>query len=232
MKHLVHGAALGAALMTGTAAAQAPDVIKARGDSAGLFAGLAWSPVSLEFGAASAERQSAVAIHLGYRFLAFGWLCKGKSGLCGALAPLTLTPQVGYGATHVLGMKAPGDSYAFSFIDLPGLTATYPLGRKVRVSLIGRMGTHTAERFENGDVVNYWGSGERTLGIAVEVPLVASGRGLEIALLRMRGTFDSMETLNPQRTSKVIVPVSVSYRATLLQIGWSGPFTGISLPWQ
>jgi hypothetical protein len=214
------------------ALAQAPQGEATRGDSVGLFAGLSGSLVGLEFGGASSDQQKAVAFHLGYRFLPFGWLCNGKSGLCRAIAPLRLTPQLGYGATHVLGMKAPGDAYAFSFIDVPGLSATYPLGKRALLSVIVRRGKHTAERFENGDVVNYWGSGGSTLGIALEIPRVASGRGLEVALLRLRGTFDSVESRNEDRTDKVILLANVSYRALVLQVGWSGPFTGISLPWR
>jgi hypothetical protein len=229
---LMISAVVAVASIAATAPAQPPDPMRARGDTVGIFAGLAWSPVSLEFGGASSERQNAVAIHLGYRFLPFGWLCKGKSGVCGVIAPLRLTPQLGYGATHVLGLKAPGDAYAFSFIDLPGLVTTYPLGDAVLLSLIVRSGKHTAERFQDGDVVNYWGSGGGTLGVALEFPLVASGRGIEVALLRMRGTFDSVESRNEDRSDKVILPANVSYRVLMLQVGWSGPFTGISLPWQ
>ena len=64
------------------------------------------------------------------------------------------------------------------------------------------------------------------------LPLVGSGRGIEFALLRSTGTFDTQETRTPDRSAKVVSSANLPYRAVMYQIGWSGPFTGVSIPWR
>ena len=57
-------------------------------------------------------------------------------------------------------------------------------------------------------------------------------RGIEVVLLTRSGTFDMAETRDRMRNTKSVGTVDIPFRAVALQVGWSGRFSGVSLPWQ
>ena len=201
---------------------------------AGLVAGLMPSRVSASFDQGPSETNGALALFLGARINpAAVWPCRRMDrAWCNALTRFTVTPHLAYGATHARGLNPATDSYAFSFLDLPGFKFSYQLLDKLRLSALIRGGRHTAERFAQGDIVNYWTASGKTVGLGFEIPLVGSGRGIEFAMLRSTGAFDTQETRTPDRSAKVVSSANLPYRAVVFQIGWSGPFTGVSIPWR
>ena len=219
----------------GTAAAAAQQPNDSAGPKiAGLVAGLMPSRVSTSFDQGPAEANGALAIYLGARINpAAVWPCRRmERNWCPVLTRFTVTPHLAYGATHARGLNPATDSYAFSFLDLPGFKFSYEILDKLRFSGLARIGRHTAERFAQDDIVNYWTVSGKTVGLGFEIPIVGSGRGIEFALLRSTGTFDTQETRTPDRSAKVVTAANLQYRAVVFQVGWSGPFTGASLPWR
>jgi len=221
------------AMVAATAGAQQPND-STRPKIAGLVAGLMPSRVSTSFDQGPSEPNGALAIFLGARINpAAVWPCRRMGrAWCHALTRFTVTPHLAYGATHARGLNPATDSYSFSFLDLPGFKFSYQLLDTMRLSVLLRNGRHTAERFAQGDIVNYWTVSGKTVGLGFEIPLVGSGRGIEFALLRSTGTFDTQETRTPDRSAKVVSTANLPYRAIVFQIGWSGPFTGASIPWR
>lgn len=198
----------------------------------GPVAGIAKSWLTVAFSGAGTRTEKGVGLHLGLRFAPIAVFCNARKITgCGGFARLLAIPHFAYAATHLRGMNPATDSYAFSYIDTRGVKIAYPVFDSLRVTATYRMGKRTAERFQDGDVVNYWGPG-RAMGVGIEIPVRASGRGVELTVAWLSGHFNTLEIRNPARTAKVLLPVSVRYRATVIQVGWSGPFTGVSLPWQ
>lgn len=199
----------------------------------GPVAGLAWSPQSVSFGNGPSLDQRGLSMYFGIRLAPLAiWSRCHTSAICRQLGRVLVTGHLAYGATHLRDMDPVSDEYAFSFVDPLGVKVAYPVLDRFRVTAIMRSGRRTAERVVNGEVVNYWGQGGSARGFGFEIPIAESGRGLEVTLLRLSGRFDSVETLNAARTEKLILPADLSYNAIVLQVGWSGPFTGISLPWR
>ena len=195
-------------------------------------AGLAWSPVSVSFDDSRAETEKGLWLHFGLRTSPLALFCgDSPRGICTELAAITITPHIAYGATHLRGMNPDTDPFAYSTIDPQSIQISYAVTKRVRPMFLFRHGRTSAELFENGDFVNYWGSAT-SWGFGFEVPMTPKGRGLEVALLRRVGSFDTKETRDAEHNVKVIGPATKSFRAVAFQIGWSGPFTGVSLPWQ
>ncbi len=195
-------------------------------------AGVAWSPVSVSFDDARAQTEKGLWVHFGVRMSPFAVVCgDAPSGFCSELSAITVTPHVAYGATHLRGMNPESDPFAFSTTDAQSIQVSYELTKRIRPLFVMRRGRSTAELFENGDYVNYWGSATNT-GFGFEVPITPRGRGLEITFLHSVGAFDTKETRDRAQKVKTIGPANKSFRAVALQVGWSGPFSGVSLPWQ
>jgi hypothetical protein len=188
--------------------------------------------MSVAFDGGRAERNSGVALHFGARLTPPPWLCdSSRSVACRAVRRLQVTPHVAIAATHLRGLNPATDRYAFSYVDKFGLKAAYPVRPRFRLTAILRTGARAAELSENNDVVNYWGAGS-TIGGGLEIPLTGEGRGVELAVVRTTGRFDQREIRNAVLGEKEIQPADLPFRAVAIQIGWSGPFTGITPPWR
>lgn len=176
----------------------------------GLHAGLAFGGADVSFGDAPGET------HMAWR-VDFGWRWKWKA--------IAITPKAGLISTHLRGMDPIGDSFAYANVDVALRVTALPRWR-IRPYAEVRRGTHTAERLDaNADVLNYSGTGT-AFGAGLEIPLTPQGRGLEIGFNMARGRYDDIEL---RRTH---TPADLRSRSVSLFVGWSGRFTGISLPWQ
>lgn len=214
-----------------------PEGLRAQGEPLpvqfGPVAGIAWSPQSVSFDNGPSLDQRGLSVHFGLRLAPLAiWSGCHTNALCRELGRVLVTGHLAYGATHLRGMDPVSDEFAFSFVDPLGIKLAYPVLDRLRLTAIMRSGRRTAERVVDGEVVNYWGQGGTARGFGIEIPIAKSGRGLEVTLLRLAGRFDSVETLNADRTEKLVLPADLAYNAIVLQVGWSGPFTGISLPWR
>lgn len=225
----------------GAAAAQsvpAPDAASAMPSSwqrrldATLVAGAFVRPVSLQLDGLDRKNATGLYGEFGVRTAPVAVLCGARPGAtCRALSRITVAPHVSLGATHLRGIDARTGESAFSTFELLGARVAYPITRRIVPYAVYRRGKHASEQFEGGDVVNLWGPGT-TRGVGLELPLTRLGRGLSIAFTQQRGRFKNIETRDAVRNRKIINTTDRVYRATSWQIGWSGPFTGVTWPWQ
>lgn len=180
-----------------------------------LHGGLSFGAVGVSFEEAEASWHSSYRLELGVRVPAW------KSG---PLRALRLTPKIGLHATHVEGMNPVSDSYAYASVDV-ALRTTLAKWR-VRPYLEGRRGSQSAERVDAArQILNFNGAGTG-FGAGIEIPISKKGRGLEIGVTMVTGRFDTFEFKN------VDSPADMRHKAIAIHVGWSGQFTGISLPWQ
>jgi hypothetical protein len=197
-----------------------------------LVAGLFVRPVSLTLEGIDRDRATGLHGEFGLRTTPVAPVCGRRTGsICRVLSRITATPHISLGATHLGGIDARAGESAFSTFELLGVRVGYPVTRRIMPYAIYRRGKHSSEQFENGDVVNLWGSGS-TVGGGIEFPITSLRRGLSIAWTQQRGRFDTIETRDAVQNVKVIGAANRSFRATSWQIGWSGPFTGVTWPWQ
>ncbi len=197
-----------------------------------IVAGLFVRPVSLRLDAVDRNRATGLHGEFGLRTAPVAPLCGSRTGgACRWLSRFTVAPHASLGATHLQGINPQAGESAFSSFEVLGVRAGLPITRRIVPYVLYRRGTHSSEQFENGDVVNLWGPGS-TRGAGIEVPLTPLGRGFSIAWTEQRGRFDSVETRDVVQQRKVISRTSRPFRATAWQIGWSGPFTGVTWPWQ
>lgn len=184
--------------------------------STGLDAGAALGGVGVSFGDEDSSSHFTYRLDIGYRF---------RIGR-GRLERLRLTPKLSLTATHLRGMDPAKDEFAYSSLDL-GVRATYASRRRFRPYVEPRRGiTQTAERLDGASrILNYRGTGT-AWAFGVEIPLAPSGRGVDIGMTFTRGRYTETEY------QEILKPADLRHRAYSLHIGWSGPFTGISLPWQ
>jgi hypothetical protein len=216
---------------TSTAAAAAPRSWQQRLDAT-IVAGAFVRPVSLSLDGVDRKNATGLYGEFGVRVAPIAVLCGARPGAsCKVLARITLAPHASLGATHLRGIEARTGESAFSTFELLGVRAAYPITRRIVPYVVYRRGKHASEQFESGDVVNLWGPGT-TRGVGLELPFTPLGRGLSIAFTQQRGRFESIETRDVVRNKKVISNTARDYRATSWQIGWSGPFTGVTWPWQ
>jgi hypothetical protein len=181
------------------------------GAPTGLNAGVLLGVSSVAFGDGSDDRHFSWQLDFGYR-IRMPW-------------GIRVTPKVLLLATHLRGMDVNRDAFAYSTLDV-GVRATYARGRVRPYVEPRRALVRTAELPESrSDVLNYRGGGT-AWAFGVEVPLAPSGRGLDLSVAIARGRFTEAERAAVQQ------PVSLRNRAVSVHVGWSGPFTGISLPWQ
>jgi hypothetical protein len=213
------------------AAAQPADTTRQR-NYAGLSAGALVSSVWVAFEHEASSGRWGGRLDFGYRIrsLCLEWapiLCWQRSA---ALAPLRLTPHLSLFATDVRGMDVDRDKYAYAVVD-KGLRVSYALPgtRELRPYFDVMSGKRTAERRAPAPLVrrvwNYTGGGS-ALGIGLEIPVARSGRGLDVGVTWIRGRFTQYEFLKADSAA------DVRHRAVAVHVGWSGPFSGISLPWQ
>jgi hypothetical protein len=207
-----------------TAAAQAQSVDR---NYDGLVAGLAVSRVDLALGDASWSAKMGGQFDLGYRMTQFcpvnlPVLCWQRYA---PLQPLRVTAHIAFLATDLRGMDPESDRYAYAHLNF-GLRFTYALANEMRPYLTLRTGSHTAETVgAPNEVWNRVGSGT-AFGLGLEIPLTPTGRGLDIGFTHSKGNFAEYEFM------KTVTPWETKFRAVVFFIGWTGPFTGISLPWQ
>ncbi len=201
----------------------------------GPSAGLAFSRVSLAVSNGPSETERLLAMQIGLTLAPFARLCSRRGGFCGELSGVRITPQLAFAATHFRGLSPDSDPYSFAYFHLLGGKVSYPLLARLRPFVVFSHGSVSSERFEavpyGNDVVNYIGNGT-TSGIGVEIPMVRSGRGFQLSLSRISGRFEERELWDRAANAKVFVSANVPFRAYTFQLGWSGPFTGVSLPWQ
>jgi len=185
----------------------------------GMVGGVFWAPMRLV--GPSVDKQSRLnggGIRIGFRARLPG----GR-----ATEALRLGIDGSVTVTNIRGMREK-DPYAFSSVDV-GPTLSVHVLPKLRTYAFARVGKQTAELRENGDVWNYvagWSGWPTSMGGGVEVPVTREGRGPDVAVQWLRGTFDSRERLAEPGTSP-----NLRYHAWRLTVGWSGPIT-ISLPWR
>ena len=193
----------------------------------GLVAGLAVSAVQVEFGDDDSSGKMAMQFDIGYRasqlcVVSLPVVCWQRYP---ALRPLRVTAHIAFLATDLRGMDPERDEFAFAHLDL-GLRFSYALKNDMRPYLTVRSGTRTAEQLgAPNEVWNRVGSGT-ALGAGVEIPFTPTGRGLDVGVTTLRGRFTEYEFL------KTVTPSELKHRAIVVHVGWTGPFTGISLPWQ
>jgi hypothetical protein len=194
----------------------------------GLSAGAAAASTWVGFDGGGETQRGAGRLDLGYRFphACVSWLPLLCWQRIDALRPLRLTAGLTFVATDVRGMNPANDRYAYSNVDF-GLRASYPVIGPMRVFVEARQGKKTAELVapDSANVWNYYGNAVTT-GAGVEIPITPRGRGLEVGVSRARGRFDTYEYLED------LFPADRAHSAWMVHVGWSGPFTGVSLPWQ
>jgi hypothetical protein len=182
----------------------------------GLNAGVSFGMVAVSFDEADAVRHSSYRLEAGVKLPAWrhGWLRQ-----------LHLTPKLGLHATHIGGMDPDEDTYAYSSVDL-AVRASYARWR-LRPFVEFRKGvTQTGERLSGGGrILNFKGAG-KGVGAGIQVPISPTGRGVELGISVLDGAFDSYEF------EAAVFPAQLRHRAVAFHVGWSGLFTGISLPWQ
>jgi hypothetical protein len=200
-------------LGTATALALWGSAVSAQ-EHVGLWGAAEVSRTSLAFQPAAAESRPAVGIRVGTRFPVPGMR---------ALSWLRYGVELAYGATDLFGMDERRDPFAFSHLDV-GVQASVHPPSLPRVYAFARWGKRTAERLDAGLLWNYAGGGA-AVGSGVEIPITPQGRGLDVGIHRLTGTFTTAERLSTTRD------VDLGYRAWMLYLGWSGPLT-IALPWQ
>ncbi|MGQ0766990.1 MAG: hypothetical protein ACT4OZ_15175 [Gemmatimonadota bacterium] len=197
-------------------------------------AGLALSFVALSENQRPASTQKGVAGYVGLRTAPLAWLNWFTKPLFADLDSLEVIPHVSLAATHLQGLSKRGDPYANGYFSFKGVRISYPLLARLKPFVIVRNGKATMERFEAGHgdfVVSYSGTA-KTAGLGVHIPMAGSGRGFELGLLRMSGRFDQAEIWDVTAGGPKFVTQDVPFRAVYFQVGWSGPFTGASLPWR
>jgi hypothetical protein len=182
----------------------------------GMVGGIFWAPVKLVGPRVDDQlRRNGGGIRIGFR-----------ARLPERLAPdaVRLGLDGSVTVTNIRGMRDQ-DPFAFASVDV-GPTLSVRLLRRLRTYAFARAGKQTAELRENGDVWNYAAGWATSMGGGLELPITREGRGVDVAVQWLRGTFGSRE-----RRGVVQPDVSMSYHAWRLAAGWSGPIT-ISLPWR
>jgi hypothetical protein len=211
--------------------AQAPDSSWLERLQTTIVAGIFARPVTYTI----SDQESKAAwlyAELGLRLSPFASLCGAKRNtLCRVTAPITLTPHLALGATELLGIEPVAGASSYATAEMMGLRLAYPIRRRVVPFVSWRSGTHSSEQFENGDVVNIWGDG-RSLSAGIELPITRLGRGLSIGVTQHRGAFTSIETRDLENGVKILSSTNRPVTAFSWQVGWSGPFTGVTWPWQ
>jgi hypothetical protein len=225
-KRILVGLAASVILSSGLSAQDS--TARADRDYKGLWAGAAVASTWVGIGDGETSGRWGGRFDFGYRArqVCINWmplLCWQRVSW---LKPLRLTGGLTLFATDVRGMDPERDDYAFSNVDFTA-RASYPSVGEKRLYVEARRGTRTAELLapNRTETWNYSGSGV-TLGWGIEIPITPSGRGLEIGVTYGKGRFTKYEFLELE------YPADLAYRATVVHVGWSGPFSGASLPWQ
>lgn len=180
-----------------------------------LNAGVSLGAVGVSFDEADTVRHFAYRLELGYRF---------PTWRSGPLRHIRLTPKVALLATHVGGMSPTKNSFAYASVDLAARATLYQW--RLRPYGEARRTGQRAELLDaRSSILNYKGTGS-AFSLGIELPVAPSGRGFEAGITVATGRFTEYEL------AKQVTPADMSHRAVAVHIGWSGPFTGISLPWR
>ncbi|MDZ7630253.1 MAG: hypothetical protein U5K74_02550 [Gemmatimonadaceae bacterium] len=197
-----------------------------------LLASVSVRPVTLTIDALRRGRETGGIGEFGVRLNPMAALCGPQPRQsCRIVSRLTLEPHVSLGATHLRGIAARAGESSFATFEILGIRAAYAVNRYLVPQLLYRRGTHTSEQFEGGDVINLWGPGS-TRGIGLLVPLTTLRRGITVSISEHRGSFENVERRNQVTNEKVISTTRRPFTARSWQVGWSGPFTGVTWPWQ
>lgn len=139
---------------------------------------------------------------------------------------LHVTPKAGIATTSLRGLADGADGFAYAGLDLAGRVTA---ARHARVRPFAEAGwgfKQTAEmRALDGRILNYAGKGTR-FALGIELPRTREERGFEIGISLTRGRYTAAEF------ERAWEDVDLRHRAVSVFAGWSGRFTGISLPWQ
>jgi hypothetical protein len=182
--------------------------------------------VSVDIEGTNAASTQGLLVQAGLRVRPFALFC--RTSRCAA-SRVQITPNFQLGATHLRGITDEPGKGSFATAEA-GARLGVLVHSKVVPFVTGAFGTHSTEQYE-GQVANLWGRGA-SVGVGVALPWTRLGRGLELALVQHRGDFTKREILNAARTEKAITDINRSFSGWSLAVGWSGPFTGVTWPWQ
>lgn len=196
-----------------------------------IVAGAFVRQVALDIEDRPAASARGLLLHVGLRVRPLAPFCRAAGGRCETMRRIALTPQAGLGGTHLRGIDAAPDDGSFATFELLGAKLGYDLGARLSAFVMASRGTRSSEQFEDGDVVNLWGTGT-SAGLGAEWTITPLGRGVEVALVRHWGSFANREGRDALGSAKVVTAVDRPFEAWSIQVGWSGPFGGVTWPWQ
>lgn len=152
--------------------------------------------------------------------LRLGW----RSPIWKGVAPrLRVGVEGSLEVTDIGGVDSTSDPYAFGVLDA-GALVSFRVLRNLRVYGNGRFGKRAIERVDSDRQVWNWAGTGWSVGGGVELPLLGSGRGLDVGVHRLQGRFTRADRL------KVYRDIDARYRAWTFHVGWGGP-VDIGLPW-
>lgn len=196
-----------------------------------LVAAAVIRPSALNLGIVSGTFDTGLAGEFGVRSRPLTLLCRAATGpFSRNVDRLAIDVHASLGATRFRGIEPRDGERGYSTTEL-GARAAFRFTDCCTPFVLLRRGKHAAELYEGGDIVNVWGSGS-TRGLGLFVPRTKLGRGVTIAFLWHSGTFTDIETRDQIAKVKTIGTTSRPFTARSWQIGWSGPFTGVTWPWQ
>ena len=185
-------------------------------DTRGLVAGLALGGARVKVGA-TPDTRSVWNLSFGYRVgRDAGWLNRVR-----------LTPQLELMATNLRGVDIGSQPFAYASLET-SLRLSARMATRLRVfGDISRGLVQTAEvPLPDTRILNYSGSGGRGWAVGFEIPITPQGRGIEVRVHHVSGRFSQYEYQHD------ITAADMLHSATSVFVGWSGRFTGISLPWR
>ena len=185
-----------------------------------LTAGVSATTFSMQVGARPRDNRYGFGAHIGVRIC----VCLDGRG------PLSVTPGLSFNATDVRGLDSLSDTYAFSRLDgnvrIAYRIAQLPLRPYVSVRAVSVRSSELREPAPAG-VTNYSGNvADDRVAYGVEFPHFPGGGGLDVSVTPVKGRFT-------RSGKQELAPAShVPYHGYMVSLGWTGKFTGSSLPWR
>jgi len=196
-----------------------------------IVAGAFVRQVTLDIEDEQAASARGLLVQIGLRVTPLAPFCRTAQVGCAVLRRIWLIPQAGLGGSHLRGIDSAASEGSFATFEVLGAKLGYELAPRFSGYVAGSRGTRSSEQFEGGDVVNLWGTGA-SAGIGAEWRLTPLGRGVEVALMRHWGRFRNREGRDPLGRDKMVTTIDRPFEAWSIQVGWSGPFGGVTWPWQ
>lgn len=180
-------------------------------ERSGLIASIAAGRAALSLGSGAFQTRRMLSTRAGLRFNPL-WRTSNNS--------VRMMLHAAVAVTDIAGMDPKKDPYALSDVE-GGLEGSVRLHPHLRPYVFYRLGTHTAEHFDNEQVFNYSGSGN-SKGLGFEIPILAGGSGLDLGFRIGSGRFNKAERLAQKHD------IDVSYRERIWYVGWSGSLRGMA----